>query len=53
MNTSPLYDEQFVQLLLEKSDSLFRETIRLKSRIKELKELDEKKSSYEKTITEQ
>ena len=53
MNTLPIYDEQFVQLLLEKSDGLFRETIRLKSHIKDLKGLDEKKSSYEQTITEQ
>ncbi|MDR0748468.1 MAG: IS66 family transposase [Tannerellaceae bacterium] len=53
MHNSSAYDESFVQLLLSKSDSQLREISRLKSHIKELKELDEKKSSYEKTITEQ
>jgi ubiquinone biosynthesis protein Coq4 len=52
MHNSPAYDESFVQLLLEKSDSQFCEISRLKSHIKELKEPDEKKSWYEKTITE-
>lgn len=53
MNDLPSYNEQYIQLLLEKSDGLFRENSQLKTRIKELEELDNMKSSYEKTITEQ
>jgi transposase len=53
VNDLPSYNEQYIQLLLEKSDGLFRENSQLKTRIKELEELDNMKSSYEKTITEQ
>ena len=53
MNNLPSYNEQYIQLLLEKSDGMFRENSRLKAQIKELEELDNMKSSYEKTITEQ
>ena len=53
MSNLPAYNEQYIQLLLEKSDAMFRENSRLKVHIKELEELDKKKTSYEKTISEQ
>ena len=53
MSNLPAYNEQYIQLLLEKSDAMFRENSRLKAHIKELEELDKKKASYEKTISEQ
>ena len=53
VNNLPSYNEPYVQLLLEKSDSQFRENSRLKAQIKELGEFVEMKSSYEKTISEQ
>ena len=51
MSNLPVYNEQYIQLLLEKSDAMFRENSRLKARIKELEELDKKKTTYEKTIS--
>ena len=53
MDISPAYNEQYVQLLLEKSDSQFREISRLKSHLKDLEDLDKKKLSYERTISDQ
>jgi transposase len=53
VENSPVYNEQYIKLLLEKSDVLFCENSRLKAHIKDLGELDNLKSSYEKTISEQ
>jgi hypothetical protein len=53
VENSPVYNEQYIKLLLEKSDVLFRENSRLKAHIKDLEELDNLKYSYEKTISEQ